>query len=98
MPVGRGDRLSTHPELSAVGAHGLGEGCSWRVMYMLTSVDDSDDAIDERHFHDHKPVAGHRYRDWKSLMCRSPRRALRAGALAGSVLGGYSSSNPNSAH
>jgi hypothetical protein len=50
-------------------------------MYMLTSVDDSDDAIDERHFHDHKPVALYRYPDWKSLMSRSPRRTLRAGGL-----------------
>lgn len=50
-------------------------------MYMLTSVDDSDDAIDERYFHDYKPVALDRYSDWKSLMSRSPRRALRADAV-----------------
>jgi hypothetical protein len=65
---------------------------------MLTSVDGSDDAIDERHFHDHRPVARDRYPDWKYVMSRSLRRALRAGKLAGSVLSGYPSSNPSSAH
>jgi len=52
---------------------------------MLTSVDDSDDATDQRHFHDHKPIARNRYPDWKSLMSRSLSRALRAGALLGTV-------------
>ena len=62
---------------------------------MLTSVDGAGDAIDERHFHNHRPVARDRYPDWKYVMYQSCAGRY---ALARSVLSGYPSSNSSSAH